>query len=97
MAKMHDISGMTDNSIVTIDMTVAVIHQGHLTELDYLSCHFTLKNYDEYYLRYRRAVDSHNRLNVNRIVFQNAFLLKYPDIKPYLPGKRQTDTFRVWE
>lgn len=56
-----------------------------------------LKNYDEYYLRYRRAVDSHNRLNVKRIEFQNRFLLQYPDIKPYLPGKRQTDTFRLWE
>lgn len=56
-----------------------------------------LKNYDEYYLRYRRSVDSHNRLNVNRIEFQNSFLLKYPDIKPYLPGERQTETFRLWE
>ena len=56
-----------------------------------------LKNYDEYYLRYRRSVDSHNRLNVNLVEFQNAFLLKYSDIKPYLPGKRQTDTFRLWE
>jgi len=56
-----------------------------------------LKNYDEYYLRYRRAVDSHNRLNVKRIEFQNAFLSKYPDIRPYLPGERQTDTFRLWE
>ncbi|MCG8636977.1 MAG: hypothetical protein MI863_24305 [Desulfobacterales bacterium] len=55
-----------------------------------------LKNYDEYYLRYRRAVDSHNRLNVQRIEFQNDFLLKYPDIKPYLPGKRQTETFLLW-
>jgi len=56
-----------------------------------------LKNYDEYYLRYRRAVDSHNRLNVNRIEFQNSFLLEHPDIKPYLPAERQTDTFRLWE
>ncbi len=56
-----------------------------------------LKNYDEYYLRYRRAVDSHNRLNVNRIEFQNGFLSEYPDIRPYLPGERQTDTFKLWE
>ncbi len=55
-----------------------------------------LKNYDEYYLRYRRAVDTHNRFNVKRIEFQNDFLKKYPDIKPYLPGERQTDTFRLW-
>ncbi|MCG8688247.1 MAG: hypothetical protein MI892_25465, partial [Desulfobacterales bacterium] len=56
-----------------------------------------LKNYDEYYLRYRRAVDSHNRLNVKRIEFQNAFLLEYPNVKDYLPGQRQTETFRLWE
>ncbi len=55
-----------------------------------------LKNYDQYYLKYRRAVDSHNRLNVKRINFQNDFLAKHPTIKSYLPGKRQTDTFRLW-
>ncbi len=57
----------------------------------------TLNNYDEYYIRYRRAVDSHNALNVKRIEFQNSFLQQYPDIKPYLPGKRQTDAFKLWE
>ncbi len=56
-----------------------------------------LRNYDEYYLRYRRAVDSHNRFNVKRIEFQNGFLEKYPNIKPYLPGARQTETFKLWE
>lgn len=56
-----------------------------------------LKNYDEYYIRYRRSVDSHNRFNVKRIDFQNQYLSKYPDIKAYLPGERQTDTFRLWE
>ena len=55
------------------------------------------RNYDEYYLRYRRAVDSHNRFNVKRIDFQNSFLKKHPEIKPYLPGERQTETFRLWE
>lgn len=56
-----------------------------------------LKNYDEYYLRYRRAVDSHNRFNVKRIDFQNAYLHQYPLTKPYLPGERQTETFKLWE
>ncbi len=56
-----------------------------------------LKNYDEYYLRYRRAVDSHNRFNVKRIDFQNSYLNQYPETKCYLPGERQTDTFRLWE
>ena len=54
------------------------------------------KNYDEYYMRYRRAVDSHNRFNVRRIEFQNSYLKQYPDIRPYLPGERQTETFRLW-
>ncbi len=56
-----------------------------------------LKNYDEYYIRYRRAVDSHNKFNVKRIDFQNKYLSQHPKIKPYLPGERQTDTFRLWE
>ena len=55
-----------------------------------------LKNYDEYYLRYRRAVDSHNRFNVKRIEFQNDFIRRYPEIKEYLPAERQTETFRLW-
>jgi hypothetical protein len=55
-----------------------------------------LRNYDEYYLRYRRAVDTHNKFNVRRIELQNSFLKRYPDIRPYLPGERQTDTFKLW-
>ncbi|MCG8642415.1 MAG: hypothetical protein MI862_22000 [Desulfobacterales bacterium] len=56
-----------------------------------------LKNYDEYYIRYRRSVDSHNRFNVKRIDFQNRYLTLYPEIKAYLPGERQTETFRLWD
>jgi hypothetical protein len=56
-----------------------------------------LENYDEYYLRYRRAVDSYNLFNVQRIEFQNEFLLQYPEVRPYLPGERQTETFKLWE
>ncbi len=56
-----------------------------------------LKNYDEYYLRYRRAVDSHNRFNTKRIDYQNQFIKKYPDVTSYLPGERQTETFNLWE
>jgi hypothetical protein len=55
-----------------------------------------LRNYDEYYLRYRRAVDTHNKFNVRRIELQNSYLKQYPDIRPYLPGERQTDTFKLW-
>jgi hypothetical protein len=56
-----------------------------------------LKNYDQYYLRYRRAVDAHNKFNVKRLEFQNAFIKRYPEIKAYLPAKRQTEAFRLWE
>lgn len=55
-----------------------------------------LENYDQYYLKYRRAVDTHNRFNVRRIDFQNKFLEKFPKVKPYLPGQRQTETFKLW-
>ena len=71
-----------------------VINFYHITEL---KTQEHLKNYDEYYLRYRRAVDTHNRFNVNRIEFQNKFLLKHPDLSPYLPGERQTETFLFLE
>ena len=57
----------------------------------------SLENYDEYYFRYRRAVDRHNAFNVQRIAFQNDYVKKYPAIKEYLPGERQTETFRLWE
>ncbi len=56
-----------------------------------------LKNYDEYYLRYRRALSTHNKFNVQRLEFQNDLLLKHPDLQPYLPGDRQTETLRLWE
>ena len=56
-----------------------------------------LKTYDEYYLRYRRAIDSHNRFNTKRIDFQNKFADTYPDLKSFLPGERQTDTFSLWQ
>ena len=55
-----------------------------------------LQNYDQYYLRYRRAFDSHNRFNEKRIDFKNKFIKKYPEVTPYLPGKRQTETFKFW-
>lgn len=56
-----------------------------------------LKNYDEYYLRYRRAVNSHNRFNKKRIDYQKQFIKKHPDVTAYLPGERQTETFNLWE
>ncbi len=55
-----------------------------------------LQNYDQYYLKYRRAVDSHNIFNVKRINFQNQFLKEHPEVKPYLPGRRQTEAFKLW-
>ncbi len=55
-----------------------------------------LRNYDQYYLMYRKGVDSHNKFNVRRIDFQNKFLKLHPKVKQYLPGTRQTDTFKIW-
>jgi len=54
------------------------------------------QNYDQYYLRYRRAVDSHNAFNIKRIDFQKKFIKKYPKVTPYLPGKRQIEAFKFW-
>ncbi|WP_035240003.1 hypothetical protein [Desulfobacter vibrioformis] len=51
-----------------------------------------LKNYDAYYLRYRRAADSLSRFNIKRIEFQDDFIKRYPEIKKYLPAQRQTQT-----
>lgn len=55
-----------------------------------------LENYDQYYIKYRKAVDSHNRFNVKRINFQNQFLKDHPNMQPYLPGRRQTEAFKLW-
>jgi len=56
-----------------------------------------IKNYDAYYMKYRRAVDRHNRVGVKRIEFQNRFLKKNPRLTPYLPSTRQTDFLILWE
>ncbi|MCG8564751.1 MAG: hypothetical protein MI747_06675 [Desulfobacterales bacterium] len=56
-----------------------------------------MKNYDQYYFRYRRAVDRHIAYNSDRIQFQETFARKAPRIKEYLPGPRQTNTFRLIE
>ena len=56
-----------------------------------------VKNYDQYYFRYRRSVDTHILYNNERIKFQDQFSEQYPEIKPYLPGIRPTNTFRLIE
>ncbi|MDY0219698.1 MAG: hypothetical protein RBR67_00970 [Desulfobacterium sp.] len=50
-----------------------------------------LKNYDAYYINYRRAVDRHNLLCLRRIKYQNALLVKHPELKLYLPSMIHTD------
>ena len=54
-------------------------------------------NYDAYYMNYRRAVDSHNRLCVKRIEFQKAIIEKHPGLELYLPAMIQTDFLKLWE
>ncbi|MFO7886330.1 MAG: hypothetical protein R6U68_16055 [Desulfobacteraceae bacterium] len=56
-----------------------------------------IKNYDAYYMKYRQAVDRHNRIGVKKIKFQNNFLDEHPRLKPYLPATRQTDFLKLWE
>ncbi|MEA2059156.1 MAG: hypothetical protein U9P10_01240 [Thermodesulfobacteriota bacterium] len=56
-----------------------------------------IKNYDAYYMKYRQAVDRHNRIGVKKIKFQNNFLVEHPRLKPYLPSTRQTDFLKLWE
>ena len=56
-----------------------------------------MKTYDVHYMRYRRAADSHNRFNRKRIAFQNGFIEKYPEVKPFLPGSHQLEPFKFWD
>ncbi len=56
-----------------------------------------LKNYDAYYLKYRRSVDRSNFLSTQRIAFQRTFVEKHPGLERYLPTMLQTDFFKVWE
>lgn len=56
-----------------------------------------MKTYDVHYMRYRRAADSHNRFNRKRIAFQNEFIEKYPEVKPFLPGAHQLEPFKFWD
>ncbi len=56
-----------------------------------------MKSYDIYYLRYRRAADSHNRFNRKRIEFQTAFIREYPEVAPFLPGAHHLEPFKFWD
>lgn len=56
-----------------------------------------MRNYDAYYMRYRRAADSHNQLNKKRIVFQTNYIEEHPEVKPFLPGVHQLGPFKFWD
>ena len=56
-----------------------------------------MKGYDVYYMRYRRAADSHNRFNKKRVAFQTAFVEEHPEVNPFLPGAHQTGPFKFWD
>ena len=56
-----------------------------------------MRGYDVYYLRYRRAADSHNRFNKKRIAFQRAFVEDHPEVKPLLPGAHHIGPFKFWD
>ena len=55
------------------------------------------ESYNVYYLRFRRAADSHNRLNRKRVEFEKYFVKKYPEVKPFLPGAHHDESFRFWD
>lgn len=56
-----------------------------------------MKNYDVYYLRWRRAADSHNRVNKKQIAFLTSFLEAHPEVSSFLPGPHQTGPFKLWD
>jgi len=56
-----------------------------------------VRNYDVYYMNYRRAVDTHNRLCVKRIEFQKTIIEKHPGLELYLPTMIQTDFLKLWQ
>lgn len=56
-----------------------------------------MRNYDAYYMRYRRAADSHNKFNKKRIAFQTTFVEEHPEVNPFLPGAHQLGPFKFWD
>ncbi|MCK5098779.1 MAG: hypothetical protein KAR45_11790, partial [Desulfobacteraceae bacterium] len=56
-----------------------------------------LRNYDAYYLKYRRASEKFSKYNLHRNEYQNQLVKDYPKIEIYLPGVRQTDVFSIRE
>jgi hypothetical protein len=54
-----------------------------------------LKNYDAYYLLYRRAAEKFSKYNLQRNEYQNKFVQDHPKVEVYLPGVRQTDVFSI--
>lgn len=56
-----------------------------------------LKNYEAYYMIYRRAADNHNRYNRKRLLFQNQFVQSNPEVKPLLPGSHHLEPFKFWD
>lgn len=55
----------------------------------------SLRNYDAYYLSYRRASEKFSKYNLRRNEYQARFIQEHPKIEAYLPGTRQTDVFSI--
>jgi hypothetical protein len=56
-----------------------------------------MQSYHTYYMRWRRAADSHNKFNKKRIKFQIAFVEKNPEVSRFLPGAHQRGEFKFWD
>ena len=54
-----------------------------------------LRNYDAYYLKYRRSAEKFSKYNMHRTEYQNQFVQEHPKVEEYLPGVRQTDVFSI--
>ncbi len=64
--------------------------------LDYVETHFekiknhhsqAIKNYDQYFIRYRQGLDRYKKYADGRMKSQTVLIKKYPELKKYLPAK----------
>ncbi len=84
------------NYLKTFETLLAYTHDNYENIVDKKSP-VHLKNYEAYYMLYRRAADSHNQFNRKRIMFQKEFIEAYPEVKSFLPGAHHMEPFKFWD
>lgn len=85
-----------DNYLASFETLLKYTHANFQNIME-LKSRRHMKSYDVYYLRYRRAADSHNRFNKKRITFQSAYVKSHPEVSPFLPGAHQMGKFKFWD